>query len=277
MFCYVQSAFVPRLSPLVPPGNTRASAVRGSRPNPHLRGLERFFGPLTPHPAAGLDGVQVIFVCYTNRSGSNYLCEALASTGVLNLGEELLHGPLLVRTAIEERCHSVHEVIELLAPPRVRGGRLVIKAALFHLEVLIRAGLLAAMMPHAMFIHIERVDRLAQAISFDIADQTHSWTSLQAGRNDAGCGPSYSRERLVRLVRGFAEQNNQLDLFFGLNGIVPTHVLYERLIADPAHEVAEIGAAIGLPDLGLDMGAIRLERQASARNHDWRARYLSGA
>ena len=244
--------------------------------NPHLANLRSFFGRVVAPPPPYLDNVQVLFVCYTNRSGSNFLCEALSSTGFYNVAEELLNWPALVSAAVKLRAHSLDELLELLIRPQIRDGRYVVKVSCAHIEVLVKSGLMAAVLPNAKFVHVERADRLAQAISFEIAAQTSAWTSLMTQKRDPKTQLVYSRKQLGMLVRAFADQNRLLDVFFGLNGITPAHVLYEKLIADPQRQVSAVGHMVGLPDLAMDRSEMRLERQATSINKEWRARFLAG-
>ncbi len=226
---------------------------------------------MTHGPLPALDGVQVVFVCFSNRSGSNYLCEALGSTGVLNVGEELLNWPVVLEAARVGGHDTLHATLNAMIAPAVRDGRFVIKVAPMHLLLLIRAGIMDQVMARATFIHIERADRLAQAISFTLAAQTRAWKSHQATRLE----PKFDRAQITSMLGGLTELIHQFDRFFAVNGIVPVGVSYERLVADPAAEVARVGAAIGIPDLGFDPGAIRLARQAGPINDAWRERYLT--
>ena len=59
------------------------------------------------------------------------------------------------------------------------------------------------------------------------------------------------------------------------NGIVPLHVTYERLIADPDGEAAFLVRELGLPDFVIERTTVRLERQSGRVNEEWRRRYLS--
>jgi LPS sulfotransferase NodH len=77
-------------------------------------------------------------------------------------------------------------------------------------------------------------------------------------------------------MEAFAEDNRQFDRFFGRNGIVPTHVVYEQLIADPQAAARAIGQAIAVPDLTVVPDRIGVRRQAGPINARWRELYLAG-
>jgi LPS sulfotransferase NodH len=54
-------------------------------------------------------------------------------------------------------------------------------------------------------------------------------------------------------------------------------VTYERLIADPANEVAWLAQELGLDNLEIDRERLQLEPQAGPVNAAWRERYLKDA
>jgi hypothetical protein len=69
--------------------------------NGHLRRPEKLFGPIDRELENLPAQTSFVFLCFTNRCGSNFLAELLASSGKYNLTEELLNRPV-VRT-VEQR------------------------------------------------------------------------------------------------------------------------------------------------------------------------------
>jgi LPS sulfotransferase NodH len=242
--------------------------------NPHLRGVLAQFGEIAvprgtipPHRA-------IVFLCYTNRCGSNYLAEALHSSGRLNLADEMLNADEI---AADVRRHGHARFADYLAAHlrwRMVDGCFAVKVATLHLELLGQAGVLDHCRESARYVFIERSDRLAQAISFEIARQTGQWTTRATVEVPID-RLEFSRERIARLIESFAEDNRLFDTFFGLNGIVPAHVLYEHLVADPAREVRRIGEALGMPDLRFAPEKLTLRRQGGALNARWREMFLA--
>ncbi len=241
--------------------------------NVHLRGLTALFGDLAVPAAAIPPHAAIVFLCYTNRCGSNFLADALHSTGRFNLADEMLSCDEVAR---DVRRHGHASFADFLAAHmrwRMVGGRFAVKVATMHLEVLGRAGVLDDCRDTARYVFIERADRLGQAISAEIAWQTGQWTTRTTVEVPID-RLSFSRERIARLIAGFTEDNRVFHRFFADNAIPPVHVLYERLAADPAGEVRRIGAALGLPDLAYDPARITVQRQAGALNARWRAMFL---
>jgi LPS sulfotransferase NodH len=120
-------------------------------------------------------------------------------------------------------------------------------------------------------VHIERLDRLGQAISWGIAEQTGQWRS---GGTPAA-EPAYNPAGIEAAMARFAEDNRRFDDFFGRNGLVPQHVTYEALVQTP--EAVAAAAVAGLFDATprFDLSQVMFARQAGARNAAWRARFLA--
>jgi LPS sulfotransferase NodH len=240
-------------------------------PTLHCDRLRARFGPGLgpPHPLP--DGIALVFLCFTNRTGSNHLAELLAATGAINEASEALNHDELIALADRARLPSVAACLGALMRWNAVAGRFATKLGLAHLPVLAESGLLQACLARARFIVIEREDKLDQAISYEIARQTGAWAAFQpAGPHP----PRFSAPRIAAQRDAFIRQHRQLDSFLAANGIVPLRVTYEALRADPLAALAPLAAAIGLPPPA-PPAAPRFTRQANARNAEWRARFLA--
>jgi LPS sulfotransferase NodH len=165
----------------------------------------------------------IVLICFTNRCGSNYLAAALASTGAMNEARELLN---VEHAADYPDKATFADFLRAALQDQQLGGRLAIKLGVPHLEILGEAGLLDLWRDQIHYVFIERADRLAQAISWEIALQSGSWHS---GIEAQGLEPVYDRARVEAAINYFADGNRTFDVFFGMNGLKPTHVLYEDL------------------------------------------------
>ncbi len=212
----------------------------------------------------------IVLLCFTNRCGSNYLAAALGSSGHLNVAGEVLNQDAVAESTADKRSFG-RFIASTLADCQV-DGRVAIKVGGPHLEILGEAGLLDLWRDRVHYIFMERADRLAQAISWEIAVQSGQWVAEFPAISE----PVYDRARIAAAINQFADINRSFDEFFGMNGIVPQHVIYEDLDADPAAVVARVGRGAGLPDPVFNRAGIGLRRQANARNAEWRARFLDG-
>jgi LPS sulfotransferase NodH len=238
--------------------------------NEHLDALTRNFGVLPAGAACLPDGLEPVFLCYSNRCGSNYVAEAMASSGRINQAGEDFNHDIVTAACARERLASLAAYVSW----RFRaGGRLACKISLAHLQVLGAAGLLDQLAAGARFVLIERGDKIAQAISYDIADQTGQWTSDPAP--PGAVAPIYDFDRLSKIILSIGEQHARFDAFFERNGIAPLTLRYEAFVADPHGHVAAIGRHIGVPELRIDPANMRLRRQAGPLNDAWRTRFLT--
>ena len=240
----------------------------------HREPLARLFGP--DPPACPIDPeLKFLFICFTNRCGSNYLAHLIASTGVLNVAEETLNESTVRDHAVREGLRSIHEYVNFLGRRLNMSGWLTAKVGIEQLLILTEAGLLDAIIGRTKFILIERQDRVAQAVSRLIAEQNQQWTSEQPSAipDDRLV---YARDRLDRQCAAIAFHNAAFYRFFASNGLVPKHVGYEELLRSPQQHVSDIGAWLGFDDLIGQPGAVRIRRQGSAVKQAWQARYRAG-
>jgi LPS sulfotransferase NodH len=241
--------------------------------NPHLRALERHFPTLTVAPGDLPAGVRFVFLCYTNRCGSNHLADMLHSDGRLNRAAEVFNADQVLASARVFGQVRFGEHVRLQALRWSNTGLFLVKAAVPHIELLGRAGVLDLVAGSARYIHATRADRLAQAVSHDIAIQTGQWTSLETAR---AAPPSYDRARLDGIIASIAHEEALFERFFATNAIVPVRVTYEDFIADPHPAMEAIGAAIGLAGLRAVPAAMQFARQSGPLNAAWHARYRAG-
>ena len=254
------------------PGNDVAEI--GTR-NEHRELLLAAFGQLRPRVEFVTPEQDYLFVLFTNRCGSNYLCEVLASTGRFNEGGEFFNAHTIIEHAWARRLRGVQEYFAIL--PALVGAqeRLLAKLAIEHVDILSEAAILPAILPRSRFILLERQDWLGQAMSRVIAAQNRQWTSLQSpviAESDL----VYARAAIEGEARRVADGTARLRRFLADSGAVALHVESEALLVDPQAQITRIGDWLGLENLRFNPAAIRLARQAGAVNRAWRERYLRG-
>ena len=243
------------------------------RENPHLEGIVEYFGVLEQKPADINNDLEFVFIGFTNRCGSNYVAELLASDGRLPLGGEYLNFDAVVDNSKKHSLLSFQEYFSFLMRQTAYKKRAVIKVAPSHIELLAQSGILMQIFDRSRFVLIERSDKLDQAISHVIAFQTGKFTSKMTGYE--GQEAKFDARIVSRVINSIAEDYRFFSSFFGLNGIKLAHVIYEQVVQDPQRAVTYIGNIIGLPDLQVMKEKLSLERQANAMNAEWRRMYLA--
>lgn len=252
------------------PCNPRIPPEMDDANNPHLRAARHRFKLRSM--ADDLPGTDFVFLCFTNRCGSNYVAASLASDGRLNVGHEFFNDDMIADAPPDEE--TLASYVSGLARREGKGGRLVTKLAVPHVKLLADFGLLAHMLPRSRFIMIERSDVLGQAISFSIAWQNRRW--------DSGLQPTIPDSELVfsspmidGIICEIVKQNAAFQQFFAINNITAFTISYEQFTASPDFFLSELSTWLDVdPPLRHVPSAIALERQSGAVNSDWRQRFM---
>ena len=245
--------------------------VPATRENIHLLTARAIF-PRLEVPAAAAAGIgQLILLCFTNRCGSWLLADLLRTSGRIGVAGEALNGDEMARAADRGRLRSFGAFFEQEIAGRAVQRRVVLKCSMMHLEVLGQAGVLDLLGERLRFVHMERLDRLGQAISWEIAEQSGQWRSGGTAMRE----PVFDAGRIAMAMARFAEDNRRFDHFFGHNGIVPHHVTYEALVRTPEAVAGAVVEGLFEDAPRFDMARVMFARQADGRNAAWRARFLA--
>jgi LPS sulfotransferase NodH/capsular polysaccharide biosynthesis protein len=221
------------------------------------------------------DGVRFVFIVFTNRSGSTFLSELLASTGFFNYAHEFLNEETVIPSCRTNGWDSLSRYVAGMARAHGKNGYFVTKASIGQMAILAQHGLLDRIVQHSHFLVVERADKLAQVVSWFIAKQTRLFTSYHQA--EAPVEPVYKGAGIRKNLDDFIQGHANISAFMALNGLCPFHVTYETLTAHPQRVGAWVCAHLGRPELVCDPGRIGIRRQATALNAEWRARFLEEA
>ena len=235
-------------------------------------------------------------VCATERSGSTLLCELLAGTGVAGRPEEFFEFLSATGRVRQPREYFPDDadpsILELLPPleppvPPVPHERRLAEALRARPHAQRRLGLEddvglpgATSSPTATprrqlgplrWVHVERDDTLAQAISLWRAVQTAQWRAedrdaggrarLPRGRDRAPQGaPGGAHGRLARVVRR-ARHRAAGDRLRGVRR------------ATPSRRSAACSSTSASPREGVEIPHPPMRRQADARSQEWVDRF----
>ncbi|MDX2263828.1 MAG: Stf0 family sulfotransferase [Hyphomicrobiales bacterium] len=237
----------------------------------HREHIERVYGGNVAFSGEPIP-FKLLLVLFTNRSGSNRVCDALLSTGQLGMGVEYLNWDVVERMRPVIGADSFDGHMRWLADRTARNRVFVLKAGHEQFEMLADWGYVGAFsQTRAAFC--TRRDALGQAISFSIADQTKAWSSIDAKAQEVE--PAYDREDIQNRLNGVMAEAERIRALLARTALPAVEVEYERFDADPGGHVAAIGELIG-ERLVYAPERTRLRRQATALNEAWRARFLSG-
>lgn len=193
---------------------------------------ERFLRTRFPLPLS-YKAADVTFLGFVNRSGSNYLGELLASTGVYGQ----LHEALVEEHVRYSGFHG-HTLGDYINHERQRWGRLAygMKATGSQLCFLRDAGVCLSSSRYLISL---RRDKIAQAVSIYIAQRTGQWERVTV--DDV----PYDSEGILDAMKFILTSEFNLSLAVALSG-QPSHtVYYEDLVKRPSEVTANAMEFLG--------------------------------
>ena len=116
--------------------------------------------------------INFVFICFTNRCGSNFIAETLASDGRLNRASEWWNGGEIVKVCRHQNLETIDRYIEGTCRFNMRNGRLMSKIGVENLVLLYLTGFFDSAALRCQFLFIKRSDTLNQAISLALALET---------------------------------------------------------------------------------------------------------
>jgi trehalose 2-sulfotransferase len=233
-------------------------------------------------------------VCATERSGSTLLCELLAATGVAGRPEEYFESLSATGRARQPReyfpADADPEILALLAPlqaplPAVRwearladarrrgttpNGVFGAKMMWAYLPDFLAHGNPEQQLGPLRWLHVERRDTLAQAISLWRAVQTAQW---RAEDRDSEVEPVFHAGAIAHLKRRQEAHAAAWRTWFAERGIEPMEIVYEEFAQESETTICRVLEHIGVPSEGVRVPSPPLRRQADARSQEWVDRF----
>ena len=226
-------------------------------------------------------------ICTTPRTGSNFLCEVLRSSGLAGYPDDYFWNPpfwygrwqVSTFSAYLERllhegtspngifgCKMMWDYLGDLLPQLV--GHAVMETMTPH-------EILAATFPNLQYVWLRRRDTIRQGISYYRALETRIWRSTDRGTEPVA-DPPFNAQAIESLVQLCTWEDREWHDLFQRAGITPLVVSYEELAASPQGVAAAIVAFLGLPPApSLEGRAWAHQRQADALTESWVQRYLA--
>jgi trehalose 2-sulfotransferase len=215
----------------------------------------------------------------TPRSGSEFLCNVLRSTGQAGYPEEHLRqeSQLLTRYGRFDCVRYFDALMSRKTTPNGVFGTKIISHFLRE-HVRLAPGLKRSL-KRLRYIHIVRRDRVGQAISAMIAGKAGIWHIRDDADQDryrrvldAMTVEDDDLLRVNRMISSFRRQDRQLSKFLRKHRVPSMTVAYEDLIANPAMHLGSILSFLNLDARVPDM-AVTLKPTRSPLSDEVRARY----
>lgn len=139
-----------------------------------------------------------------------------------------------------------------------------------------RARLAAAFGP-AVYLHLTRTDKVAQAVSRFRAEKSGLWHLDADGgereRSGPAAVPAYDAAAIEGFVREAIDHDAAWRRWFAAQGIAPMSLSYEELSAAPQAVLADVLVALGRDRAAASRAKVMSSRMADGESADWTARY----
>lgn len=240
---------------------------------------------------------RTIVICTLPRSGSTLLGEAMYFAGGLGCPLEYLHAGFRPRFEEIWGTPSLPDLVSALWRNRTDpSGTLSIKLMWRDVVELANEvdpkrfacllqndprevpfdvyrdllGLIETLLPNPTFIHLYRRDRVRQAVSGMIAEQTGQWRSIPGAEMQRQHDPHYDAAAISRLVAHADWSNAHWRNLLSHAGSV-LEMTYEELTGDFAGTVTRLLRQLGSTG---DASPPRMQRQADRHSEQFVLRYL---
>lgn len=211
-------------------------------------------------------------ICTSGRSGSNWLCMLLASTGHLGYpreyfnvkGRRLLDDP----NYPSEPAQQFERILTMGATPN---GIYGVKLFPHHHDAFSQSLSWMELLPNLKLIWLQRLDVLGQALSAARSIQTGQFRSTLQPSGAALYDPTLIRERLTSVIK----EQARWSLFFSRTGLQPLKITYEDIAANPQSVVDQVCELLEFKNpFKINFDLVDLQPQRDATTEEWRNRFV---
>lgn len=229
---------------------------------------------LPPHAGAA----QNYLLATTQRTGSHYLAYLLARIGIVGVPFEYLNAHISRRELVA-RGRPIDDASELRLVEEMKrrrtgsAGWFGTKAHWHTWESRMANPAIMQLVQPVRFIALSRVDRLAQAVSLAIAEQTDVWVNSAP---DIAIAPTYSEAHIDSARARLSNEHEAWERYFGERNADVLRLDYESLLADPAKAVDAVLDHLGVSAPQLTPRDLpRMYPRSSGVHQEWLRRYES--
>ena len=209
----------------------------------------------------------------TPRSGSNYLCQLLASTGKLGNPLEFLNMAGGERYADPDRSPKPRRQLGVIRSTGATiNGIYAVKLLPSNYLFARRKVDLFRDLPNLRIVRLQRRDLLGQAISLLRVRQTGQFMSSYPSSAEA----TYSERGIRSCLKALLGQEEMWDDVLRKAGVQPLVFDYEDVMRDPQRAVDQVAALMGVAaPVPIDPALIMVTIQRDSDTDAWRRRFLA--
>jgi len=216
-------------------------------------------------------------ICTSPRSGSTLLCKLLSATNVAGNPESYFHKPSIASwlahlgLSHETTLSEVNTLYLIFNTAKSKGS---LNTGIFGDRQRIESEF-----GDVCFIHLTRLDKVAQAISLLKAEQTGLWHIAADGteleRLSEPQLPTYDAVALNKRVEEVTKYDHCWVTWFRDEKIHPFRITYEELSSDPTGTLVRILTHLGIDGKAAANVEPEVAKMSDRVSHDWAKRYRS--
>jgi len=216
-----------------------------------------------------------VFICFTNRCGSNFLTHLLASTGFMKKGGEVFNRERVARISERNNIAGFNQFCQFVRRShRADSGVSSLKVSWHQLYFLHQHHLIPNVFQSPRFVFLRRRDILGQAVSYSIAQQTKALTSKHQSEVP---GSRYDEAQILNFIERITTSNAHIEALLSLVDAPVCEIYYEDLVAAPQKTIRQVFSALGLSgdldlapeDIRIKMGKVPLKKQGNQHNEEY--------
>ena len=241
----------------------------------HEKQIVNFFGNdhvVNSTVSTEFEDLENVFICFTNRCGSNYLAEVIESTDYFPSSGEFFNWDTVIDNSKDANLVSLDDFCKKLINQRKKNNIFISKIGYLQLFMLSKFGQIPNIINNPKFIWIRRNDVVSQAVSLVIANQTKQWTSFQQPVDEKKA--EYKYHEIMTSINEIIRANVMFENYFKLFNANYLSIFYEDFCEQPLEHMDHISKFLQHDDTKPDVAAVRTEIQRNALNEEFKARFL---
>lgn len=211
-----------------------------------------------------LERYSPLFICFTNRCGSNAISEDISSIEGFNFYGEILNFDTVIDNCKIHNIDSFYYYLDYVFS-QTKNKKPIIKCSYDQLVFLYNQGYLKNYFINSRFILIERKDLVAQAVSHFIALNSLQWASFQEVEIEKI--PPLDHHLVLEIINGCSLENAKFKSFFSMCGMNYLQLFYEEYFEKRLFFLNQINKFIGGGDCIVELPKNIFEKQVLAEKN----------
>lgn len=216
------------------------------------------------------ESIKTIFICFTNRCGSNFLANLISNTALFPEAGEFFNWDTVIPYSQSHNLENFDDYCLSVINETQKNNCFISKISFLQLMLLSKFGQIPNIFNEPIFIWIRRKDILGQAISYSIANQTKQWVSFEPGLSVI---PDYRKQEILDIVQDINMANSYFSNYFQIFNANCLEIVYEDLCVAPEFYLKKIGKLTNHEITFKNLIPVKTQVQRSSINETFREKF----